>query len=127
MTPFFEFNLAAVIQAGNATEGEHKVEILGPCYGAAGESGLFRWRFRGIVMTVNVHHIKCGIVIEFIASLCNAKSIGCFAKQAVHLEVDDVHARSLADVGSMILVAIEQGVIGCGLSFLISFVVITLF
>ncbi len=57
---FLELNFRAIIDTGDATECEHKREVLGPCILRSAEAVV---AVGSIVMRIDIHHIISSIVI----------------------------------------------------------------
>ena len=106
-----EFDFAAIIEARNTAEGEHKVEVFSPLSGAFVEAVAIV-RTGAIVVRIHIHHIVGGIVVVFVAVHSCAPHAGDVVERVVHREVDYAQSGRHAHVGSVIVVAIEDGIGG---------------
>ena len=64
---FAELNLTAVEQTGDAAEGEHQVEVFGPCDLRLGKSLALRCSVWGIVVGVYIDDVHGGVVVVLVA------------------------------------------------------------
>ena len=75
------------------------------------ETSAFGRTIGRVVVRIDIDHVVGGIVVVFIA-IFDRESLLRSAEIPVHSEVDDIQARVLREVGSVVRVAVEECIIG---------------
>ena len=101
-----EVYFRAVVNTGNATEGEHEEEV--GCVGVVTRTIVGS---RRIVVTVLVDNVERGIVVEVVALLGHAESLTNRVEVVVHREVYHVEARSIGVVRLVISTVLQESIV----------------
>ena len=101
-----EVYFRAVVNTGNATEGEHEEEV-----GCVGVVTRIIVGPRRIVVTVLVDNVERGIVVEVVALLGHAEGLTNRVEVVVHREVNHVEARSIGVVGLVICTVLQESIV----------------
>ena len=104
--PSHEVYFRAVVNTGNATEGENEEEV--GCVGVVTRTIVGS---RRIVVAVLVNHVIGSIVVEVVALLGHAEGLTNRVEVVVHREVYHVEARSIGVVGLVICTVHEERVV----------------
>ena len=103
---FLKLYLGAVVDARNATEGEHQREVFRPRVLRFCKSFVLGCAIRCVVVAIDIDYIPCGIVVVLIFifdSICFSST----SKTPMHWKIDDTETGVLAIIGRMVGIPIQ--------------------
>ena len=104
-----ELDFTAVVQARDATEGEHERQVLGPLVCALVKADVVVGT-GAVVVAINVNHVVGGVVVVFITIDGEVPHATDVMERIVDGEVNDIQSRCAAHVGGVVGVAAEDRV-----------------
>ena len=108
---FLEFDFRAVVDTGDAAEGEHQREVLGPL-GCAAVEAYAVVGAGTVVVGVDIYDIPRSVIIEVVAFIGDAHGLVGGVEVVVHREVDYVEARGLRVIRFVPCAVLHEHVVG---------------